>query len=38
MMNDDNEMCMMNIDANMDDLKDYPSTSSILEPGNPPTL
>jgi hypothetical protein len=31
MENDDNEMCMMNIDANMDDLKDYVGTSDILE-------
>jgi hypothetical protein len=30
-MNDDNETCMMNVDANMDDLKDYLGTSGILE-------
>ena len=29
--------CMMNVDANVDDLKDYANTSSILDPGNPPT-
>ena len=28
--------CMMNIDANMDDLKDHAGTPSILEPWNPP--
>jgi hypothetical protein len=31
MMNDDNDTSMMNIDANMDDLKDYVGTSNILE-------
>jgi hypothetical protein len=31
MTNNDNEMCMMNVDANMDDLKDYVGTSRILE-------
>jgi hypothetical protein len=31
MTNDDNERCMMNIDANVDDLKDYVGTSYILE-------
>jgi len=30
MMNYDNEMCMMNVDANVDDLKDYVGTSYIL--------
>jgi hypothetical protein len=30
MMNDDNETCMMNIDANVDDLKDYVGTAYIL--------
>jgi hypothetical protein len=30
-MNDDNERCMMNVDANVDDLKDYVGTSYILE-------
>jgi hypothetical protein len=31
-MNDDNETCpIMNVDANMDDLKDYVGTSNILE-------
>jgi hypothetical protein len=27
---DDNQMCMMNIDANMDDLKDYAGELEIL--------
>jgi hypothetical protein len=37
MMNDDNETCMMNIDANVDDLKDYVGTSIyILKSRNPP--
>jgi hypothetical protein len=32
MTNDENERCnMMNIDANVDDLKDYVGTSCILE-------
>jgi hypothetical protein len=31
MMNDDNEMSIMNVDANMDDLKDYVGTSDILK-------
>jgi hypothetical protein len=31
MTNDDNERCMMNVDANVDDLKDYVGTSYILE-------
>ena len=31
MVNDDNETCMMDIDANMDNLKDYVGTSDILE-------
>ena len=31
MTNDDNETCMMNVDANMDDLKAYVGTSDILE-------
>ena len=32
MTNDDNEMCkMMNVDANVDDLKDYVWTSYIPE-------
>jgi hypothetical protein len=31
MMNDDNETCMMNVDANMDDIKYYVGTSYILE-------
>ena len=29
--------CMMNVDENVDDLKDYASTTCILEPWNPPT-
>ena len=29
--------CMMNIDENVDDLKDYASMTCILEPCNPPT-
>ena len=29
--NDDNEMCMMNIVANMDDLVDYLGTSDIFD-------
>ena len=35
-MNDDNETFIMNVDANMDDLKDYVGTSNILESWNPP--
>jgi hypothetical protein len=31
MVNIDNDTCMMNIDANVDDLKDYVGTSYILE-------
>lgn len=31
-MNGDNDMCMMNVDANMDDLKYYVGKPSILEP------
>jgi hypothetical protein len=31
MMNDDNDTSMMNVDANVDDLKDYVGTSDILE-------
>jgi hypothetical protein len=31
MMNDENETCMMNVDENVDDLKDYVGTSDILE-------
>jgi hypothetical protein len=30
MANDDNETSIMNVDANMDDLKDYVRTSDIL--------
>ena len=30
-MNDDNETTIMNVDANMDDLKDYVGISYILE-------
>ena len=30
--------CMMNIDSNVDDLKDYAGTSSILESKNLPIL
>ena len=29
-MNDDNETCMLNVDGNMDDLKDYMGTSDII--------
>ena len=36
MTNDDNEMSIMNVDANMEDLKDYVGTSDILESWNPP--
>ena len=37
MTNDDNERCnMMNVYANVDDLKDYVGTSYILEYLNPP--
>ena len=37
MLNDHNEMCMMNIDSNVDDLKDYVGTSIyILKSRNPP--
>jgi hypothetical protein len=35
-MNDDNETCMLNVDANVDDLKYYVGTSYILESLNPP--
>ena len=35
MMNDENETCMMNVDENVDDLKDYVGTSDILESWNP---
>ena len=31
MTNDNNERYMMNVDANVDDLKDYVGTSYILE-------
>ena len=31
MTNDDNETCMMNVDANMENLKDDVGTSYILE-------
>jgi hypothetical protein len=31
MMNDENETCMMNVDENVDDLKDYVGTLDILE-------
>jgi hypothetical protein len=31
MTNDENETCMMNVDANMDDLNYYVGTSNILE-------
>jgi hypothetical protein len=31
MTNDDNETFIMNVDENMDDLKDYVGTSDILE-------
>jgi hypothetical protein len=30
-MNDDNETCMMKLDANVNDLKDYVGTSYTLE-------
>ena len=30
-MNHDNERCMMNVDENVDDIKDYVWTSYILE-------
>lgn len=30
MVNDDNEMCLMNTDADMDDLEDYVGTLAIL--------
>ena len=36
MTNDVNETCMMNVDANVDDLKYYVGTSYILEYINPP--
>jgi hypothetical protein len=37
MMNDDNETCMMKVDENVDDLKDYVGTSIyILKSRNPP--
>jgi hypothetical protein len=29
--------CMMNVDENVDNLKDYAGTTCILEPWNPPT-
>jgi hypothetical protein len=29
MMNDDNEACMMNVDAKMDDIKDYVGTVEL---------
>ena len=29
--------CMMNVDENVDDLKDYAGTTCILDPQNPPT-
>ena len=39
MTNDDNDRCnMMNIDANVDDIKYYVGTSYILEYLNPPIL
>ena len=39
MKNDDNEMCMMNIDSNVDDLKYYVGkTIYILKSRNPPIL
>jgi hypothetical protein len=31
MTNDENETCMMNVDENVDDIKDYVGTSDILE-------
>ena len=31
MTNDDNEMCMLNVDGNVDDLKDYVGKSEICE-------
>ena len=31
MKNDDNETCMMKVDANVDDIKYYVGTSYILE-------
>ena len=31
MTNDENEMCMVNIDVSIDDLKYYVETSNILE-------
>jgi hypothetical protein len=31
MKNVENEMCMMNVDANVEDLKDYVGTSDILK-------
>jgi len=34
--NDENETSIINVDANMDDLKDYVGTSDILESWNPP--
>jgi hypothetical protein len=36
--NDDNEMPIMNLDVNMDDLKDYVGKLDILESLNPPIL
>jgi predicted membrane protein len=39
MMNDDNETSIiLNVDANMDDLKYYVGTSNILKSRNPPIL
>ena len=38
MTNDGNEACMMNVDGNVDDIKDYVGTSDILESSNPPIL
>ena len=38
MMNDDNDTSIMNVDANMDDLKYYVETLDILESWNPPIL
>ena len=37
-MNDDNETSIINVDANMEDIKDYVGTSYILESWNPPIL
>ena len=38
MMNYENETSIINVDENMDDLKDYVGTSNILESWNPPIL